>query len=102
MMFCLHAFEKKPQNLKFFGRINEHVHKRINKIANLRTCVEISMLKVFSVATDAEPYSLRNVIHNSFAKEKPFKILKKLVMDFWESLERFCPLLISGIQMKKR
>ena len=39
----------------------------MSKIADLRTCVEISMLNVFSVATDAEAYSLRNVFHYSFA-----------------------------------
>ena len=36
----------------------------MSEIADLRTCVEISMLNVFSVATDAaEAYSLRNVYH---------------------------------------
>ena len=39
----------------------------MSEIADLRTCVEISMLNVFSVATDAEAYSLRNVFYYSFA-----------------------------------
>ena len=33
----------------------------MSKNADLRTCVEISMLNVFSVATDAEAYTLRDV-----------------------------------------
>ena len=39
----------------------------MSKIADLRTCVEISILNVILVATEAEAYSLRNVFHYPFA-----------------------------------
>ena len=69
----------------------------MSKNADLRTCVEISMLNEFLVATDAEAYSFRNVFHYSLALEKPSKLLVNLVMDSseTESLEKFCALLTS-------